>query len=90
MDSALAKNKWINTYTATDIYEYWAEGVQCWFNVNAEVDTDAGDGKHNKVNTREELKRYDFGLYEVLSEYFPETNERVSRHKTENRYNYKG
>lgn len=88
LDTALKNGRWINTYTATNIWEYWAEGVQCWFNVNAEIDNDGGDGKHNKVNTREELKSYDPGLYGILSEYFPTTNQRISRHKTENLYNW--
>lgn len=88
LDSALENGRWMNTYAATNIWEYWAEGVQSWFNVNAEVDNDGGDGKHNKVNTREELKVYDPGLYEILSEYFPVTGQRFSRHKTENLYNW--
>ena len=54
----------------------WAEGVQDWFNVNAEVPKP--DGKHNQVNTRKELKAYDRGLYDILSEFFPATNEQIS------------
>ncbi|MFA6752605.1 MAG: hypothetical protein WCR81_10555, partial [Fermentimonas sp.] len=50
------------------------------FDVNAEVDNDSGDGKHNKVNTREELRLYDPGLFKIISEYFPETDEPISRH----------
>lgn len=88
LDEALKDGKWINTYASTDIWEYWAEGVQSWFNVNAEVNTDAGDGKHNKVNTREELRIYDPGLYQIISEYFPEVSERISRHKYENKCIY--
>lgn len=86
LEHAIAQGRWFNTYAATDIAEYWAEGVQNWFNINAEVDKDKGDGKHNKVNTREELKRYDPGLYEIISDYFPETDETVSRHATLNLY----
>jgi alpha-glucosidase len=88
LDAALKNGRWVNTYAATDIWEYWAEGVQNWFNINAEVDNDGGDGKHNKVNTRQELEVYDPGLYEILSEYFPKTDKRISRHKTENLYNW--
>lgn len=88
LDAALENGRWVNTYAATNIWEYWAEGVQSWFNVNAEVDNDGGDGKHNKVNTREELKMYDPGLYGILSEYFPETDKRISRHKKVNLYNW--
>lgn len=88
LGTAIKNGRWVNTYAATNIWEYWAEGVQTWFNVNAEVDNDGGDGKHNKVNTREELKVYDPGLYEILSDYFPATDQRISRHKTENLYNW--
>ena len=66
------------------IEEYWAEGVQDWFNVNAEVPKP--DGKHNQVNTRKELKAYDRGLYDILSEFFPATNEQISCHKYINKY----
>ena len=81
LDEAVAKGRWKNVYASTNIEEYWAEGVQNWFNVNAEVDNDEGDGKHNKINTREELKRYDPGLYNILARFFPEVKEQVSRHK---------
>lgn len=86
LDEALAKGLWVNTYAATNIAEYWAEGVQNWFNINAEVNTDSGDGKHNKVNTRKELKIYDQGLFEIVSAYFPEIDEPISRHTTINLY----
>ena len=88
LDAAVAKGRWKNVYASTDIWEYWAEGVQDWFNVNAEVNTDEGDGKHNKVNTREELKVYDPGLYAILAKYFPEVNEQVSRHKKVDLYHF--
>jgi alpha-glucosidase len=80
MDKALADGKWKNTYAATNIWEYWAEGVQDWFNVNGEVEIT--DGKHNQVNLRKELKEYDPGLYSILSEYFPETDECISCHSS--------
>ena len=83
-DAALAAGKWKDTYAATNIEEYWAEGVQDWFNVNAEVPKP--DGKHNQVNTRKELKAYDRGLYDILSEFFPATNEQISCHKYINKY----
>ncbi|MDR2680064.1 MAG: hypothetical protein LBC47_04555 [Tannerella sp.] len=89
LDAALAKGRWKNVYAATNIEEYWAEGVQNWFNVNAEVDNDDGDGKHNKINTREEMKRYDPGLYEIISRFFPEVEEQISRHKKVNLYDWK-
>ncbi|MDW7695999.1 hypothetical protein R9C00_26005 [Flammeovirgaceae bacterium SG7u.111] len=84
MDAALAAGKYQNVYAATDIHEYWAEGVQDWFGVNAEVPEP--DGKHNYVNTREELKKYDPTLYEIIGRFFPETDEVASCHAKENLY----
>ena len=68
-----------NTYRITDKEEYFAEAVQDWFNVNAEMPHT--DGKHNWCNTREELKDYDPELYALLAEHFPETDEQISKHK---------
>lgn len=84
LNAAIKEGKWKNTYAATNIAEYWAEGVQNWFNVNAEVPFP--DGKHNQINTREELHTYDKGLYDILSDFFPETEESISRHKYVNNY----
>ena len=67
-----------NTYRITDKEEYFAEGVQDWFNVNAEMPHT--DGKHNWCNTREELQTYDPGLYQLLGEYFPKTSLSISKH----------
>ncbi|MDR2130144.1 MAG: hypothetical protein LBP56_03075 [Odoribacteraceae bacterium] len=86
LDAALAEGKWQRTYAATDIAEYWAEGVQSWFNVNAEVKSP--DGKHNHVNTRAELKKYDRRLYDIIHRFFPETNESISRHLPVNKYKH--
>ncbi len=86
LNTALGKGRWVNTYAASNIWEYWAEGVQCWFNINAEVDNDQGDGKHNRVNTREELKRYDPALYAIIAEFFPAVDNRISRHQTTDIY----
>jgi hypothetical protein len=80
LDHATAQGKFMRTYAATNLAEYWAEGVQDWFNVNAEMPKP--DGKHNHVNTRSELKEYDPELYAILAEYFPETNECISCHET--------
>lgn len=72
------------TYRITDHMEYFAEAVQDWFNVNAEMDHP--DGKHNWCNTREELKDYDPDLYDLLAEHFPETDEQISCHKKVNEF----
>jgi hypothetical protein len=84
LDAAKAAGKWRRTYAATNIAEYWAEGVQDWFNVNAEVKHP--DGKHCYVNTRKELRKYDKGLYDILAGVFPESKEPVSCHCFVNRY----
>lgn len=84
LDKALSEGKYKRTYAATNIWEYWAEGVQNWFNVNAEVAVP--DGKHNWVNTREDMKKYDPDLYEIISQYFPEFDESPSCHSHVNQY----
>jgi len=86
LDMAHAEGKYAGTYMGSNIEEYWAEGVQDWFNVNAEVEKP--DGKHNWVNTREDLKNYDPRLYELLSRYFPEVDEQISMHKKVNLYTH--
>ena len=84
LKQAVSKGKYANTYAKTDIAEYWAEGVQDWFNVNAEAPKP--DGKHNQLNTREELKKYDPDLYELISHYFSEFKVSPSKHLKVNRY----
>jgi len=84
MNSAIAKGKYKNTYAITNYWEYFAEGVQSWFNVNAEVPV--ADGKHNRINTRMELKSYDPDLYSILMKYFPESDDCPSCHKAVNQY----
>jgi alpha-glucosidase len=56
-DDAIKKGLWKGTYAAVNHNEYWAEGVQSWFDDNRE-----NDSLHNHVNTRAELKEYDPGL----------------------------
>lgn len=84
MDQAIAEGKYKNTYALENFIEYWAEGVQDWFNVNAEAPLP--NGKHNWVNTREDLKKYDPRLYKFISKYFPETDEQISKHPKVNLY----
>lgn len=63
--AALEKGLWKGTYAAVRVGEYWAEGVQDWFNCNAE-----GNGIHNHVNTRAELQEYDPALAALCQEVF--------------------
>lgn len=67
--NAINSGKWQNTYAATNFSEYWAEGVQCWYNVNAQ--NSPSDGIHNHVNTRSELLQYDPDLYNLINEFLP-------------------
>ena len=83
-EQAKASGKLDGTYRITDKAEYFAEAVQDWFNVNAEMAK--ADGKHNWCNTREELKEYDADLYDLLAEFFPLTNLQISKHKKINEY----
>ncbi len=69
LDKARSEGLWEDTYAATNIEEYWAEGVQTWFNVNGTINPP--DGLHNHIGTRAQLKDYDPRLYELLENYFP-------------------
>lgn len=62
---AIAKGLWEGKYAAKDHHEYWAEGVQSWFDTNRENDHD-----HNHVNTRAELIAYDPSLAGLVEEVF--------------------
>lgn len=77
-DEAMERQLWANTYAASNYQEYFAEGVQCWYNVNKEVTP--SDGVHNHINTRAELKVYDPKLYQLISLYFAESDNKVSCH----------
>jgi hypothetical protein len=50
-------------YAGKNRSEYWAEGVQCWYDTNRTMDHD-----HNHIHTREGLKRYDPGLASLCRE----------------------
>ncbi len=67
-NNAISKNLWTNTYARSEVREYWAEGVQCWFNSNLEAIPT--NGVHNEINTKAELQTYDPTLYNLISQYF--------------------
>ena len=56
---------WKGTYAGSNSGEYWAEGVQSWFDTNRQ-----NDSQHNHVDTREELKAYDPELAKLCNEVF--------------------
>jgi hypothetical protein len=59
---------WKGKYASVNHHEYFAEGVQSWFDNNRENDHD-----HNHVNTRAELLDYDPGLAALCREVFGDT-----------------
>jgi hypothetical protein len=67
-DSAMANGLWAGVYASTNHHEYFAEGVQSWFNNNRPPDHD-----HNHVDTREELREYDPALAAICEEVFGDT-----------------
>lgn len=67
-EAAMNKGLWNETYAATNYSEYWAEGVQSWFDSNRE--SIEPNGIHNHVNTREELIEYDPDLATVIASIF--------------------
>lgn len=66
---AIAAGLWQNTYAATNYREYWAEGVQCWFNANVRP-VNPPNGVHGPVSTREDLIQYDPALASFIAGIF--------------------
>ena len=58
-----------DTYRKSSVQEYWAEGVQDWYDTNASASP--SNGIHNAVDTRPELRGYDPTLYALIEEVFP-------------------
>ncbi|MDP6893134.1 MAG: amidohydrolase family protein [Verrucomicrobiota bacterium] len=73
-EKAISKGLWKEKYASNNHYEYWAEGVQSWFDTNRPPDHD-----HNHVDNREELKAYDPELANLVKEVFGETTWRYQR-----------
>ncbi len=67
-ERAMAAGLWEGKYASVNHAEYFAEGVQSWFNNNRPPDHD-----HNHVDTRAELKAYDAGLAAICEEVFGDT-----------------
>jgi dipeptidyl-peptidase-4 len=73
MDAGL----WAGKYASVNHHEYFAEGVQSWFDNNRENDHD-----HNHVNTRVELIEYDPGLADLCREVFGDTELKYTKPAT--------
>ncbi len=68
-DNAMEAGLWKGKYASTNHHEYFAEGVQSWFDNNRPPDHD-----HNHVRTRKLLKEYDPQLAKLCEEVFGETD----------------
>ena len=66
--AAMAKGLWKGKYASVNHHEYFAEGVQSWFDNNRPPDHD-----HNHVDTRKELIAYDPDLAKLCEEVFGKT-----------------
>ncbi len=60
--AARRRGLWADTYAAANELEYWAEGVQSYFDCNQRPQP----GVHNGVATGAALKRYDPALYDLI------------------------
>ena len=76
-DAAMKAGLWKSKYASTNHHEYFAEGVQSWFDNNRENDSD-----HNHVNTRAELLEYDPGLAAICKEVFGDTELKYTKPTT--------
>ena len=76
-NAAMQAGLWKGKYAAVNHQEYFAEGVQSWFDNNRENDHD-----HNHVNTRAELLEYDPGLAALCREVFGDTELKYTRPAT--------
>ncbi len=76
-DAAMKAGLWKGKYASVNHHEYFAEGVQSWFDNNRENDHD-----HNHVNTRAELLEYDPGLAAMCKEVFGDTELKYTKPAT--------
>ncbi len=76
-DNAMKAGLWKGKYASVNHHEYFAEGVQSWFDNNRVNDHD-----HNHVNTRALLLEYDPGLAALCREVFGDTVLKYSKPAT--------
>ncbi|MEE8154607.1 MAG: family 16 glycoside hydrolase [Phycisphaerales bacterium] len=67
-EHAISEGLWATKYASVNHVEYFAEGVQSWFDDNRAPDHD-----HNHVDTRAELQEYDPRLAALCAEVFGTT-----------------
>ncbi len=73
---AIAEGKWQNTLAEINSEQYWAEGVQSFFDANLEDNAEDREpiSSHNHVNTRDELLTYDRSLWAIAISVFGDTD----------------
>ncbi len=69
--AAIDKGFWKNTYLTTNPTEYWAEGVQAYFDCMR---------PQYGANTREKLEQYDPGLFKLVDEVYRQSKFRYVRY----------
>ena len=67
--AAKKEGLWKGTYAESNRQEYFAEGVQCWFDNNRQ-----NDALHNHVDTRAELIEYDPRMAKLVEEVIGDIN----------------
>ena len=65
-DGAMSRGLWKGTAAACDRVEYWAEGVLAYFDAAGAVA--APNDSDHPIATRETLKQYDPGLFDLVEE----------------------
>lgn len=72
---AIDAGLWAKTYAAENHKEYWAEGVQSYFDCQAPA-----GGVHNDIDRREKLEKYDPELFKLIDEVFRQSKFRYVRY----------
>lgn len=75
--AAMKAGLWKGKYASVNHHEYFAEGVQSWFDNNRVNDHD-----HNHVHLRSQLIEYDPGLAAICREVFGDTELRYTKPAT--------
>jgi hypothetical protein len=68
---AMARELWKGTYLSTNPSEYWAEGVQAYFDCMR---------PQYGANTREKLQKYDPDLFALVDEVYKQSKFRYIRY----------
>lgn len=68
-ERAKAKGTWRGTYAMQNPGEYWAEGVQSWFDTNRH-----DDPEHGRIDTRAEVQAEDPALAALITEVLGEVS----------------